>query len=315
MEADSKPGFRLSPATRWFVTLGILLLVGLWLDLPAIIDELRRFSLVVIIPVALLTIFQVVVSAWRWQYTASCLDLSLPMLVAVREYYLATFLNQVLPGGVLGDVNRAWRHSQDSRSRLASVHAVVIERLSGQCALGLVTGALGLWLMSGVLSVPATEDAASWYGGLGVLAIVLIATVAILRIRRRLVGYLAYLRKDLRRGLLRWPVFPVQLISSLLVVSAYLGVFMLLALGAGYLTDLQMAGKVLALSSLLLMAMILPFTVAGWGVREGAAALLWPLVGLPAEQGVALSVGYGLVVLVSSLPGALFVVSLPASAR
>ncbi|MEC9083572.1 MAG: UPF0104 family protein, partial [Pseudomonadota bacterium] len=39
--------------------------------------------------------------------------------------------------------------------------------------------------------------------------------------------------------------------------------------------------------------------------REGVAAILWPLVGLPAEQGVALSVGYGAAVFLVSLPGAL----------
>ncbi len=68
----------------------------------------------------------------------------------------------------------------------------------------------------------------------------------------------------------------------------------------------------LALSSLLLLAMVIPVTVAGWGLREGVAAVLWPLAGLPVEQGVALSVGYGLTILLSSLPGGLFVFSRPA---
>ena len=55
--------------------------------------------------------------------------------------------------------------------------------------------------------------------------------------------------------------------------------------------------------------MAVPITISGWGVREGAAALLWPLAGLPAEQGVALSVGYGAMVFLASLPGALVLVS------
>jgi hypothetical protein len=62
---------------------------------------------------------------------------------------------------------------------------------------------------------------------------------------------------------------------------------------------------VVALCPLLLLAMVVPLTVSGWGVREGVAAILWPLVGLPAEQGVALSVGYGAAVFLVSLPGAL----------
>ena len=55
-----------------------------------------------------------------------------------------------------------------------------------------------------------------------------------------------------------------------------------------------------------LVTMLLPVTVAGWGLREGAAAALWHAVGLTAADGVAISVAYGLLVLVSSLPGLLF---------
>ena len=60
-----------------------------------------------------------------------------------------------------------------------------------------------------------------------------------------------------------------------------------------------------ALCLLLLLAMVVPITVSGWGVREGAAALLWPAVGLPAEQGVAISIGYGALIFLASWPGAL----------
>ena len=90
---------------------------------------------------------------------------------------------------------------------------------------------------------------------------------------------------------------------------------MVLAAGAGYLGDEGSVLTLLALCSALLISMVVPLTVAGWGVREGAAAALWPLAGLPAEQGVALSIGYGLIVLLSSLPGSVFVVSSVASAR
>jgi hypothetical protein len=53
-----------------------------------------------------------------------------------------------------------------------------------------------------------------------------------------------------------------------------------------------------------LVAMALPLSLAGWGIREGAAAGIWMLAGLPVAQGVAVSLLYGVVVLVSALPGA-----------
>ncbi|MBC7183850.1 MAG: flippase-like domain-containing protein, partial [Marinobacter sp.] len=122
-------------------------------------------------------------------------------------------------------------------------------------------------------------------------------------------GYLRRLRGDLSRALLRWPALPVQLGSSLLVLASYLGVFLFLAAGAGYLNSVETALVIAALGSMLLLSMVIPLTVAGWGIRESAAAILWPLAGLPAEQGVALSVGYGALVFVSSMPGLVFAFS------
>ena len=136
----------------------------------------------------------------------------------------------------------------------------------------------------------------------------LTATVVLVTsIWQRAKDYVHTLRRDLRKALLEWPAVGVQLVSSAGVVASYLAVFSLLALGAGYWSDPHMALVLTSLCSLLLLVMAIPVTVAGWGVREGAAALLWPMAGMPAEQGVALSVGYGLAVLLSSLPGVLFV--------
>jgi uncharacterized membrane protein YbhN (UPF0104 family) len=127
------------------------------------------------------------------------------------------------------------------------------------------------------------------------------------RVRR----YLYTLRKDLRRSLLGWPQLPVQILSSALVLAGYLGVFLVLAAGQGNWAGTGSVGLLLALSIILLLAMVVPLTVAGWGVREGAAAILWPLADLPAEQGVALSVGYGVVNLLWSIPGGLLVFTGP----
>ena len=49
--------------------------------------------------------------------------------------------------------------------------------------------------------------------------------------------------------------------------------------------------------------MVIPITISGWGLREGAAATLLP-VGWPHRgRGMAASVAFGLVFLAASLPG------------
>lgn len=308
MPRTAKPPWQLSPWLRWALTLLLLLITAFFLDLSAVWQELARFSLPMLLAAMVVSVLQVLMSAWRWRYTAGRLELALPFAAAVREYYLATFLNQVLPGGVLGDVNRAWRHSLDSGERLAAVHGVAIERLSGQVVMMSVALTLGIWLaanQSGMFAAVADLGSAT----VVVIAGATVLIAAVIRFGARGREYVHALRRDLRRALLSWPAFPVQALSSAFVVATYLGVFALLASGAGYWVSGPQLLTLMALCSLLLLTMAVPLSVAGWGVREGAAALLWPLAGLPPEQGVALSVGYGVAVLVSSLPGVLFVIN------
>ncbi|MCL1481904.1 MAG: flippase-like domain-containing protein [Marinobacter sp.] len=79
--------------------LGTLFLL---VDTTALWRELQRIPLWVVLPAVLLSVVQVVISSWRWRYTGKRLGLSIGLGDAVQEYYLATFINQVLPGGILG---------------------------------------------------------------------------------------------------------------------------------------------------------------------------------------------------------------------
>lgn len=303
---------------RWFFTVTVLAFLLWLLDTDRLVTELSRFSLGALGLALLISVAQVIVSAWRWRYTAHCLGLSLAMKTAVGEYYLAMFLNQCLPGGVAGDLNRAWRHGSSSGARQTALHAVMIERLSGQLVMAVVALAAIVWL---VAEYPGVRTLVSGWreGALVPVAVIILGVIVALVLAaglwRKLQQYLVTLGRDIYRGLLNPRTLPLQILSSLLVVATYLGVFWVLAVSANDTMGLAHNITTLALSSLLLLAMVIPLTVAGWGLREGAAAVLWPLAGLPPEQGVALSVGYGLTILLASLPGGLFVFSSPGTGR
>ena len=249
---------------------------------------------------------QVVLSAWRWRLTAARLGAHLPLGAAVREYYLATFLNQVLPGGVMGDAARAWRHARKEshvqHGGAAAWQAVVLERASGQLALLLVvlaSLALSPALRSavhGAFSGPSPTEAAL----AGLLLALLALGLTLSRTRLRM--HLSQLRQAARQALLARGAFLPQLIASLLVVASYVGVYLCCMRMIGIDTPLATAAPLIPW---VLLAMAIPLSIAGWGVREGAAALLWQAAGLDPAQGVAISISYGAVVLLSSLPGAL----------
>lgn len=288
---------------RWALTVAVLAILFWQLDTGAVSATLSALSLWLLLPIGVLVLLQVTLSAWRWRYTSGALGVTVPPGLAFREYYLATFLNQVLPGGVAGDFNRAWRQGLRSGEKLAALHSVMIERLSGQLLLGLAA------IISGALYLPQAlrvngSGYIAWLIAVGMLVLVVFGLF-----RNRVRHYLDLLRKDLRRALLGWPQLPVQLTGSALVLAGYLGVLLILAAGQGNWAGTGSVGLLLALGTILLLSMVVPVTVAGWGVRESAAAVLWPVAGLPAEQGVALSLAYGVVNLLWSLPGGLLLFS------
>jgi len=91
--------------------------------------------------------------------------------------------------------------------------------------------------------------------------------------------YLERLGADLKRAFAGWRNGSVQLFTSLAVLDTYLTVFVLLAFGMELAADASSLFLTAALCLLLLLAMVVPITVSVWGVREGAAALLWPAGG------------------------------------
>jgi len=280
---------------RLLISLAILGLVAQQFG-AGVLERLQAIQPGWMIMALSITVAQVLLSAWRWQFTAARLQIALPAGRAVGEYYLATLVNQVLPGGVIGDAQRAWRHSQDMPRRGPAFQAVVIERLSGQLAM--VAIAVGVWVWSppgGALSLPV-----SW-GGLsltvGVAAAVIIAIRLIPRHRR---AGLSDWGRAMQSALLAPRVLPVQLAASLAVAASYIGVYACCVLA---LDPAAPASSWLPLIPLVLFTMLIPASIAGWGLREGAAALLWPLAGLPAAEGITAAVLYGALSLAASTPG------------
>ena len=286
---------------RWVVRLcvsfGLLIALAKWLEVSEIADRLAQMQPSWIGLALALSVAQVAASAWRWRFTAGRLGIELPFSIAVREYYLAMFLNQVIPGGVVGDVSRAWRHAR-AQTLLGSasgpaVRAVILERASGQVVMAMVA------LLS-VASWPLGLGVTWWWGMLAVGAVVSGFWYWVRDLNdTSLVGRFW---RDVRLALFAGLAFPLQFASSVLVVATYLITYVLAARAIGVETPLLVLAPLVAP---VLLTMLIPVTVAGWGLREGAAALLWGMAGLTAVDGVAISVAYGLLVLLSTLPGGL----------
>ncbi|NYS23912.1 flippase-like domain-containing protein [Rhodobacteraceae bacterium 2376] len=276
---------------RLAVTLGALALLLAVLGGAEITQHLRQAAPGWVALAAGLLAAQIILSALRWRLSAGALGLAMTRRAAVGEYFLSVLGNTLLPGGVLGDIGRAARARHTAGLEVAA-QSVVIERLTGQVFLALAAAlGLGVWLWPGP-------------GAWGVALAAVGVPVAALWWLRRATGSRAGLwRRALRAARLVWldrRGWRAQAGLSLLILGCNIGGFWAAAAAAGVVLS---APDALLLIPLTLMAMLLPVSVNGWGLREGVAATLWPLAGVGAGAAVAASILFGLAAALACLPG------------
>ena len=250
-----------------------------------------------------------VFSAWRWCLVARGMGLRLPFGAAIADYYKALFLNAALPGGVLGDVDRAVQHGRDEGDVGRGVRAVVLERTAGQIVLVAVGVTVLMTVPSPVLSQLQTHGpvVAAVAGSVAVAG--LIVLVAGRRLRQgtsRAAGAARTGLGEIRVGLLARRNWPGIVLASTIVLAGHLATFVVAARAAGSSASLLRLAPLMLLA---LLAMSLPLNIGGWGPREGVTAWAFAAAGMSATQGLTIAVVYGLLAFVAAMPGAAVLVA------
>lgn len=209
--------------------------------------------------------------AQRWRLVARARGVRIPFREALGECWAAGLVNLLLPGGVAGDAVRVLRRRRGGDTLPEAGVAVAGERLAGTSillAVGVVPAlAVGAWLAVALAVGALAVGAVAWRATAGA------------------------------PGRDRAAVWAL----SVLAWACYQGLFLV----AGLRTAPDAApGALWATTVLGLAGMSVPLGVGGWGPREGSTTLAALAHGLPAETGFAISLGYGLLALVSALPGA-----------
>jgi uncharacterized membrane protein YbhN (UPF0104 family) len=228
--------------------------------------------------------------ALRWRVFAQAYRVGsgLTRRQAVQEYYRAAFLNTAVPGGVAGDALRVWRQqaappqTRSARSGRGLAHwrgrglraaagSVVAERVAGTALLFAAAGTAALEVDPRLTLVlyPVAAVAAA------------IAVPGLVRLP----------------PLARWAVLGWSVLAMTALVAEF-------ALAARVLGTVQDPRQVIALGLILLAGGSIPLGFAGFGPRETVAAVAFAATGLPAAAGVATSAAFGLLAIVSVLPGA-----------
>lgn len=228
-----------------------------------------------------------------------------------QKYGISSALDACLVGGffsqtfisfVGGDAMRIWRMIRSRVPGPIATKGVLLDRLSG------FAGVVAVVLVTIPFLVPMLNSIEMELGLLLIALAALGGIFSVFVLRRlpermtqgRIVGTLARftsLGLDIVRSG-RGAVYVFGL--SILIQVANVVVLYILARGLSI--ELSLAHCFVFMPTVLFLSM-LPISMAGWGVREGAMVAALAVVGVPSHQSLALSICFGLCLIFVSLPG------------
>jgi uncharacterized membrane protein YbhN (UPF0104 family) len=243
----------------------------------------------------LVTLIGLGISAVRWKRVLDALGIRARLRRLFSLCLAGQFLNNILPSTVGGDVLRVTRLSNDTGDSPASFASVVLERLSGWLVLPVLT-LTGLLVNPGLRHVEGPAVALAL--GLTLGTLLLLAAVLFLAGHPRVGGRFAEHESWLgflgavHLGLERLRRRPLAIVSVLVVGFVYQVTVVLAAFLAAQALDIGVSfTALLTFFPAVAIAQVVPISVGGIGLREGALVIFLANTHLGASHTQAVALG------------------------
>lgn len=290
------------------VTASIVMLAVLFrrVHLGSLLPEWSLARVGWLIAALVVTAAGIVLSALRWRAVLHALGLRARVSTLLHHYLAGLFVGNFLPSTIGGDVLRVRRLSAENGDGADTFASVVLERLTGWIVLPVIT-LTAMAMNPGLRELgPATALAA----GLAVSTLVLLCILLVIVAHPSVGGRLAD-REGWQRfagavhlGLDRFRRNPGSVVGVLATGFAYQLVVVLAAFLAARALGLDPVGitATLVFMPAVAIAQVLPISLGGLGVREGAFVVFLDPLGVARGQAIALGLlVYGLNLAVSLL--------------
>ena len=269
--------------------------------------DFNRTTILWLTGAVLVTFAAVILSALRWQRVLAALGLDGEMPTLVRHHLAGLFVSSFLPSTVGGDVLRVSRLAAANGEAPRTFASVVLERLTGWIVLPVIT-LVALGINPGLFGADRNARFALL---IAVLTLLLLAVVLWAAGHPKIGGRLTS-NEGWRRfsgavhyGIDRLRHQPADAVSVLVTGFAYQLAIVLAAFLAAESLGLHLwPTAAMAFVPAIAIVQVLPITVGGLGVREGAFALFLVPLGVPEQKALALGLLVYAINLVVSLLGA-----------
>jgi glycosyltransferase 2 family protein len=312
-EASALPS-RLRLAWPWVkFTVGVVLLALLgWLvDWRRTVDILLDSNLGLVVLAAAASVFALIVSTLKWARLIRIACGHVDLWRLLRAYWIGTFFNNYLPSSVGGDVARILVLAPVApKAQIAA--SVLVERLIGVVALAMLSVVcllleppgpiqltLALWLL---VSAILGGSFLIWVGGDRLLAV---CTRMAARSARSMAPLFVRITR-VANAIAAYRRTPGELTVAFVWSLVFYGVLTLFQF-----TLLRAVGSTIEPAQVVLVAplvpliSLLPVTVNGLGIAEGAFVLFYIQVGVAPDQAFAAALLRRLLTIATAVPGGL----------
>jgi len=298
--SEEKISFKWGWLIRIIITAVLLTLIFRNIEFSNVKDTIFQANLKLLTLAIFFQLLSTLLAGYRWGRVMKKLNFGQKSEFYMRSYFKGSFFNQGLPTSIGGDAVRVLDVATKGHRKRDAFIGVFIDRILGLTGL-LILNLVANFFLPGLLpdNLFLMINLIVLSGLLGFITFIYIHKVKVLH-KGRLLTYILKVSEKLNEIL-----HNIRSISFHLVVGVMIHLFSII--------NIYLVGKSVGLEyDLLTIAVIvppvilltlIPVSLAGWGIREGAMIGLFGLIGGVAANILSMSILYGIILIIASLPG------------
>lgn len=298
--SKEKITFKWSWVVRIVITLFILILIFRNIEIKSVKEIILQANISLLFLAVVFQLISTLLAGYRWGQVMKKLNFGKRSDFYMRSYFKGSFFNQGLPTSIGGDAVRVLDVAGNGHRKRDAFIGVFIDRVLG------LSGLLILNLIANYFLPELLPDNLFFIinliviaGLFGFISFIYIHKIKALN-KGRVLNYILRVSEQLNKIL-----HDKRSISFHLIIGVLIHLFSIV--------NIYLIGKSVGLEyDLLTMAVVvppvilltlIPISLAGWGIREGAMIGIFGLIGATQANVLSMSILYGIILIIASLPG------------
>ena len=298
--SEEKLSFKWGWLIRIIFTAVLLTLIFRNIEFSNVKDIILHANVKLLVLAIFFQLLSTLLAGYRWGRVMKKMNFGQKSEFYMRSYFKGSFFNQGLPTSIGGDAVRVLDVAGTGHRKRDAFIGVFIDRILGLAGL-LILNLAANFFLPGLLpeNLFLMINLIVLAGLLGFITFIYIHKVKALH-KGRLLTYILRVSAQLNQIL-----HDIRSILFHLVIGVLIHLFSIINIylvGQSVGLEYDLLTIAVIVPPVILLTLI-PVSLAGWGIREGAMIGLFGLIGGVAANVLSMSILYGIILIIASLPG------------